>query len=80
MSISEIVISRAQDALENLGGDWPMEDIVGRTPDLTCNQVIMAINHLSRVKSVLISARDTRTLPSRACQEMLCVVAFGLPS
>jgi hypothetical protein len=60
MDVAE-AISRVQSALENLGTDCAMEEVAGLCPDLTWNQVFLAIDHLSRsgkIRMTLIQGRN----------------------
>ena len=54
MLVSEI-ISRVHHALEQFGGDCPKEEVVGLCPDLTWNQVHLAIDYLSRTGQVRVT-------------------------
>ena len=49
------MISRVRDALEQLGTDCPMEEVVGLCPELTWNQVFLAIDYLSRTGEVCVT-------------------------
>jgi hypothetical protein len=49
------MISRVHDALEQLGTDCPMEEVVGLCPELTWNQVFLAIDYLSRTGKVRVT-------------------------
>lgn len=55
------IISRVQQALENLGSDCAMEDVVGLCPELTWNQVFLAIDYLSRTGRVQVTLDSGRT-------------------
>lgn len=54
-------ISRVHSALEKLGTDCPMEEIVGLCPDLTWNQVFLAIDYLSRTGQIRVTRDSGRT-------------------
>ena len=41
-------VDRVQSALARLGSDCPLEEVVGLCPELTWNQVFLAIDYLSR--------------------------------
>jgi hypothetical protein len=45
-------IARVHDALARLGTDCPMEEVMDLCPDLTWNQVFLAIDYLSRTGQV----------------------------
>jgi hypothetical protein len=51
----EAIADRVQGALENLGADCPMEEVVSLCPELTWNQVFLAIDHLSRTGQVRVT-------------------------
>jgi hypothetical protein len=54
-------VSRVQQALENLGTDCPMEEVAGLCPELTWNQVFLAIDYLSRTGRVQVTPDPGRT-------------------
>jgi hypothetical protein len=54
-------ISRIHSALEELGTDCPMEEIVGLCPELTWNQVFLAIDYLSRTGQIRVTRDSGRT-------------------
>lgn len=60
MDVSTI-ISRVHTALEKLGTDCPMEEITGLCPELTWNQVSLAIDYLSRTGQVRVTLDSSRT-------------------
>ena len=60
MTISAI-INRVQGALENLGVDCPIEEVIGLCPELTWNQVFLAIDYLSRTGQVCVTLDSGRT-------------------
>jgi hypothetical protein len=49
------MISHVQDALEQLGTDCPMEEVAGLCPELTWNQVFLAMDYLSRTGEVRVT-------------------------
>jgi uncharacterized protein (DUF433 family) len=55
------ITARVHSALEELGSDWPMEEIVGLCPELTWNQVFLAIDYLSRTGQVRVTLDAART-------------------
>lgn len=55
------IIDRVRGALENLGSDCPLEEVVGLCPDLTWNQVFLAIDYLSRTGQVRVLLDADRT-------------------
>lgn len=55
------VIDRVQGALENLRADCAMEEVVGLCPELTWNQVFLAIDYLSRTGQVRVLLDPGRT-------------------
>lgn len=54
-------IARVRLALEQLGTDCAIEEVVGLCPELTWNQVFLAIDYLSRTGQVRISLDPNRT-------------------
>jgi hypothetical protein len=65
MAVSAI-IARVHDALERLGTDCSMEDIPALCPELTWNQVFLAIDYLSRTGQVCVKLDPDRTYRVRA--------------
>jgi hypothetical protein len=62
-------IDRVHRALESLGTDCPMEEVGRLCPELTWNQVFLAIDCLSRTGQICVtleSGRTYRVRPSRA--------------
>ncbi|TKS59465.1 MAG: hypothetical protein EWM72_02033 [Nitrospira sp.] len=55
------IFDRVQGALENLGADCPMEEVGGLCPELTWNQVFLAIDHLSRTGQIRVTLDPGRT-------------------
>ena len=76
MAVSTI-ISRVHSALEKLGTDCPMEDVVSLCPELTWNQVFLAIDYLSRTGQIRVTRdvdRAYRVEATRAASaEASCV-------
>lgn len=65
---AEAIGDRVREALERLGTDFPMEDVVKLCPGLTWNQVFLAIDHLSRTGLVRVTLDSTRNYRVRALQ------------
>ncbi|MCP9475180.1 MAG: hypothetical protein NNA19_08000 [Nitrospira sp.] len=65
MMVSHI-IERVRQALEQWGTDCAMEEVVGLCPDLTWNQVFLAIDYLSRTGQVRVTLDKNRTYRVRA--------------
>lgn len=55
------IIDRVHCALEEYGKDCSMEEVVGLCPDLTWNQVYLAIDYLSKTGMVRIALDPDRT-------------------
>jgi hypothetical protein len=58
--------SCVQSALENLGSDCPMEEVAGLCPELTWNQVFLAVDYLSRTGQVRMRLAHGRSYMIRA--------------
>lgn len=54
-------VDRVQSALESLGSDCPMEEVIGLCPELTWNQVFLAIDYLSRTGRICVTIDPGRT-------------------
>jgi|APDOM4702015118_1054815.scaffolds.fasta_scaffold1698268_1 hypothetical protein len=65
---TETITARVREALEDLGTDYPMEDVVKLCPGLTWNQVFLAIDHLSRTGLIRVTLDSTRNYRVRALQ------------
>jgi hypothetical protein len=64
MQVSAI-IDRVYDALEQFGTTCSMEEVVGLCPDLTWNQVYLAIDYLSKTGKVSVTLDPDRTYTVR---------------
>jgi hypothetical protein len=63
---AEVTAARVQKALEDLGTDYPMEDVIRLCPGLTWNQVFLAIDHLSRTGLIHVTLDSTRNYRVKA--------------
>jgi len=57
----DILSDRIQTALERLGTECPLEEIMDLCPDITWNQVFLAIDHLSRTGQIRLRLDADRT-------------------
>jgi hypothetical protein len=57
----QAVIEQVRVALEQLGTDCSLEEIVGLCPELTWNQIFLAVDHLSRTDQVRVTLDPGRT-------------------
>ena len=64
MQVSAI-IERVYGALEQYGTTCSMEEVVGLCPDLTWNQVYLAIDYLNKTGKVTVSLDPDRTYTVR---------------
>jgi hypothetical protein len=55
------IIERVHRALEEYGKDCSMEEVVGLCPDLTWNQVYLAVDYLSKTGIVRVALDPDRT-------------------
>jgi hypothetical protein len=55
------IIERVHRALEEYGKDCSMEEVVGLCPDLTWNQVYLAIDYLNKTGVVSVALDPNRT-------------------
>lgn len=60
------IIDRVYHALEEFGASCSMEDVVGLCPDLTWNQVYLAIDYLNKVGKVRVTLDPDRTYSVQA--------------
>ncbi|BFU88856.1 MAG: hypothetical protein NTAFB01_00430 [Nitrospira sp.] len=59
------VIDRVYGALEQFGTTCSMEEVVGLCPDLTWNQVYLAIDYLNKTGKVMVTLDPDRTYTVR---------------
>lgn len=74
------IIDRVHDALEQLGTDCPLEEVTRLCPDLTWNQVFLAVDYLSRsgqIRVTLDAANSYRVEAPRRTPE--CPVGSVIP-
>jgi hypothetical protein len=55
------IITRVHEALERVGTDCPIEEVVGLCPDLTWNQVSLAMDYLIHTGQVCLTPDPNRT-------------------
>lgn len=56
-----VIITRVHAALAQLGRDCAIEDVVGLCPDLTWNQVSLAMDYLIQTGQVCLTPDPNRT-------------------
>ena len=56
-----VIIDRVHGALERFGAACSMEEVVGLCPDLTWNQVYLAIDYLDKTGKVSVTLDPDRT-------------------
>ena len=61
-----VMIDRVYGALEQFGTTCSMEEVVGLCPDLTWNQVYLAIDYLNKTGKVSVTLDPDRTYTVRA--------------
>lgn len=57
----EATIRQVYDALEQLGTDCPLEEVVALCPHLSWNEVFLAVDYLSRSGQIRITVDEGRT-------------------
>lgn len=60
MSISPLV-DRVRTTLEHLGRGSSVEEVMELCPELTCNEIFLAIDHLNRTGTVQVTVDADRT-------------------
>jgi len=60
-----VMIDRVYGALEQFGTTCSMEEVVGLCPDLTWNQVYLAIDYLNKTGKVSVALDPDRTYTVR---------------
>lgn len=71
---------RVLDVLETLGTDVPMEEILRLCPELTWNQVFLAIDTLSRNGRLLVTLNPDRSYWVRASRVRVAASALAAAS
>jgi hypothetical protein len=61
------IIDRVYHALDEFGSSCSMEEVVGLCPDLTWNQVYLAIDYLNKIGKVRVTLDQDRTYSVQAC-------------
>ncbi len=61
-----VIIERVHRALEEFGARCSMEEVVGLCPDLTWNQVYLAIDYLNKTGKVCVTLDPDRTYSVQA--------------
>ncbi len=67
MAVADM-IDHVRAALEQLGTDCALEDVAGLCPELTWNQVFLAVDYLSRTGQVHVTLDSGRTYRVLACR------------
>jgi uncharacterized protein (DUF433 family) len=55
------IICRVRGALEQVGGNHPLEEVAELCPELTWNQIFLAIDYLSRTGQIRVTIDPGRT-------------------
>lgn len=55
------IIARVRGALEQVESNYPLEEVVALCPELTWNQIFLAIDHLSRTGQIRVTIDPGRT-------------------
>ncbi len=64
------IIVRVHRVLEQLGTDCPMEEVMSLCPELTWNQVFLAIDYLSRSGQIRVTLDGDRTYRVQAYHDV----------
>ena len=62
------IIVRVRGALEQVGSHYPLEEVAGPCPELTWNQVFLAIDYLSQTGQIRVTIDPGRTYRADASQ------------
>lgn len=60
MVLESVTIDRVRTMLEQMGKDCPLEEVGDLCPDMTWNQVFLAIDHLSRAGQIRVTLESGR--------------------
>ena len=55
------IIDRVRGALGQIGSNYPLEEVTGLCPELTWNQMFLAIDYLSRTGQIRVTVDPGRT-------------------
>jgi hypothetical protein len=79
MAVSAI-IARVYHALDQLGTDCSMEEVVNLCPELTWNQVFLAIDELSRSGQIRVTLAGSGTYRVRARHAVTAAASPAAPA
>ncbi|MFO0700857.1 MAG: hypothetical protein U0236_16665 [Nitrospira sp.] len=74
------IIVRVHRALEQLGTDCSMEEVVNLCPELTWNQVFLAIDYLSRGGEIRVTLDGDRTYRVQARHDVTAATPPTAPA
>ena len=74
------IIVRAQSVLEQLGTDCAMAKVVTLCPELTLNQVFLAVDYLSRAGQVRVTLDGDRTYRVQAQHAVSVAIPPAAPA
>lgn len=74
------IIVRVHRALEQLGTDCSMEEVMTLCPELTWNQVFIAIDYLSRAGQVRVTLDGDRTYRVQAQHAVPVAASYAGPT
>ncbi len=66
LTIDQVQIDQVLTVLQQQGKRCPVDEVVGLCSDLTCDQVFLAIDYLSRTGQVCLTLDTNRTYSVRA--------------
>jgi uncharacterized protein (DUF433 family) len=78
MAVSATIV-RVYEALEQLGTDCALEEVTGLCPELTWNQVFLAIDYLSRTGQVRVTIDPDRTYRVRTSRAAAIEASCSTP-
>ncbi len=59
--VTTVLVDRVRTTLEHLGAHSSLDEVMDLCPELTWNQVFLAIDHLSRTGTVRVTVGADRT-------------------
>ncbi len=74
------VIARVENVLGQLGTDCSMEEVVNLCPELTWNQVFLAIDYLSRSGQIRVTLDGDRTYKVQAHHDAIVATSPAAPA
>ncbi len=74
------IIARVRSALDQLGADSSLEEVVHHCPEITWNQVVFALYYLSQTREVRVTLGSDGTYKVRAHRAIAVAASPAAPA